>query len=296
MAQATLNELVAICSSNLVDLTADGRDLALAVTKEGMDLLMDRLELSEVDLLQVAMSTGTLLDETLKRQLLFGLLIHRGGLVVIKENGVIIAPIPEISLGPSVVGGEISFLEEFGEDIRRDPPDLPSFCQLKGVCGGLPVHELLHFLLHKLTTLSSEDSLLGSFRLKSYTSVVNKLFYRGKPLTDLLAATVGTDAALRRLKKELVDERGAVPVDEDDTVNGNGDLTYRFVRILQVRLEGVARPFTLPIYYEVIRTRHVTADCHKSYELRRLECELGKGQKNTMRCTGFTIEPISLSG
>jgi hypothetical protein len=217
----------------------------------------------------------------------------------VKEDGVIIAPVPEVSIHtatPHSLMGKVSFLDEFGPETPQDPPDLEYFCHLKGVCGGRSVRELVDFILQKLLSLPVEESLLKQpFRQKSSSSAINKMFYRGKSLTDLLATTVGTNSGLARVKKEL-SQRGAISVDEDQRVNGNGDLTYRFVRILRVELEleGSPQPcsFTFPVYYEVIKTRHVTPVPHKEYELTRLKFNLDKGQRIMLRLTGFTMEPL----
>jgi hypothetical protein len=292
-----VRKVLSICSSNLIEITSDGGGhRACAVTGKGIKELY-RQGLSDVDLLEIAMTAGSQSDDMAKRQLLFGLLrMREEGLCVVKENGVIIAPVTEISLHPGAeIRGTVSFLTEFGSDIRQDPPDLTTFCQLKGTCGGRPAHELVQFLLHKLTALPVEESLSDSFRLKSYSSVINKLFYRGKPLTDLFATTVGTDAALRWMKDQL-NKKGAIPVDEEDTVNGNGDLTYRYVRILQVELKGSCRPFTIPIHYEIIRTRHMSPVSHKVYEWTRLKFGLESGPKNFLKRSGFTIESSCSDG
>jgi hypothetical protein len=286
-------EVLEICSSNLIEITTDGSSVAFAVAKIGIDQLMTRTGLNEVELLEIVMTPDSQIDDTTKRQLLFGLLLFRGGLKVIKEDGLIMAPVPEISLGSSdmYVRGEIVFLDEFGPEIPHDPPDLAKFCEMKNVCGGR-VRQLIQFLLQKLSTLPVDESLLDFFRVKSYSSMTNKLFYRGKYLTDLFATTVRTDAEFNALKKKLVNEKGAILVDEQYRVNGNGDLTYRFVRILQIQLEGASHHFTFPVYYEVIWTRHMTPICHKIYEWERLESKLGLGQINTLRRGGFTIESL----
>jgi hypothetical protein len=301
-----MHDLVSICSLNLTDAKAHG---ALAVTQMGIDQLETDLGLSEGDLFQLAMASRSPLDESLQRQLLFGLLMRRGGLVLImeanltveatssdpptliKEDRMIIAPVPEISFDPaSLGGGEVSFLDNFGPQISHDPPDLEYFCFLKNKCGGHPVHQLLKFILHKLRSLPVEDSLLGQpFRLKSYSSTINKLFYRGKPLTDLLAATVGTDDERQQLTKEL-SQRGAMRL--DSRVTGNNDIAYLFVRILQVKLEGSPQPhsFTLPVYYKVIKTHYTFHEPPELYELNRLNYNLTKGQMNMLRLTSFTLE------
>jgi hypothetical protein len=290
-------DLLEICSLHLTQISAEGVHAhpVFAVTNEGIDLLLSPDGVDEVALLQVAMTACSQIDDTVKRQLLFGLLLPRE-LTLIKEDGTIIAPIPEIALGSAPeLRGDVAFLAESGPDIQ--PPDSQSICLLRGICGGRPVHQLIRFILDQLLALPADESLLGHpfhFRLKSYSSVMNKLFYRGKTLTDLLAATVGTDADLSSLKRRL-SGKGAVLVGQENCLNGNGDLSNRYVRILRVSLEGCSS-FDLPVYYEVILTRHTTHVSHKQYEWNRLKCRLDLGQRSALRRNGFTLEMIVRPG
>lgn len=287
-----------ICSEHLLEIASEQGNLVHAVSMEELRHLMENLgdggrRLSEVGLLQVAMTKDPRVDISLKRQLLYGLLLPRG-LTVIKEDGYIIAPSPEIPIEDSGVPlGQVMFLEEFGREVSIDPPDLADFCQLKGK-SNLRVHQLLQFLLSKLADLDSTQSLLGAdtFPLKSYSSVINKLFFRGKKLKDLFAATVLTYPALETLQAQL-DDKGAIRLEENDRLNGNGDQVYRYVRILQVELEGRS-PFTVPICYEIVHHSFETPVPHEQYELDRLTCSIGKGKRNTLNRMGFTVETYHL--
>jgi hypothetical protein len=277
-----------ICSSNLIQISADREGPVFAVTAEGMDLLMIRHRLSKKFLHQLVMSPSLAIDDTLKRQLLFGLLMRRGWLTLIKEDGVIVAPLPEISLPPpssDQIRGEVSFRERFDPMTSHHPPDLWTFCELKRASGH-PVHQLIPFLLEKLMALL-EESLLDSFQLKSYSSVTNTLFYQGEPLTDLFTATVETVAGLSALIDRLTD-KGAIQIQVDQ--DPNGDSLLHYVRALTVTLEG--SPFTLPISYELIYTPHRSPVPRKD-ELKRLKLNLAEDQRDRLVHKGFTIEPIS---
>jgi hypothetical protein len=150
---------------------------------------------------------------------------------------------------------------------------------------------LVQFLLHKLKSV--EDSLLDQpFRLKSYSSTINKLFYRGKPSTDLLAATVETDVELKQLKKEL-SQRGAMRLDEENMLNVNNDPTYRYARILQLTFDGSPTQ-TVPIYYEVVVTNFNTHASHKEYELGCMKYGLSKGQQNTWKIVASKLRKFAL--
>jgi hypothetical protein len=268
----------------------------LAVSCAGVGKLLS-LGSSEVTLLGLTMSPSSMIDGVLKRQLLFGLLMHRGELVLVREDGEVVAPVPELSPGPSSeIKGKISFLKQL-DPIRpppRDAPTLEQVCEWKGTCQGVAAHRLIHFLLQKLADLSAEEATLSSFRLKSYSSVMNKLFYRGKALSDLFAATVQTDGHLILLKQSLTDE-GATSVYENNIHNGNSELSYRYVRILQVELEG-SPSFTFPVHYEIIMAKGMTpAVPHKQYQLERLRYDLNDGFENTLGVKGFTLEKLMVN-
>lgn len=251
--------------------------------------------LDNVGLLQVAMTTDPRVGNTIKRHLLYGLLLPRG-LTVIKEDGKIMAPSPELHMGDTNLPvGSVTFLEVFGRDVSIVPPDLSSFCHLKGK-SNLPVHQFLQFLLHQLNCLDSKESLLGDgyFRLKSYSSVINKLFFRGKKLKDLFATQVMTYSALEKLKA-LLSAKGAIPLDEDNQLSGNGDFIFRYVRILLIELDGRS-PFTVPIYYEIAYHSFETPVPHETYEYERLRYSLTRGDENLLVRMGFTVENINHEG
>jgi hypothetical protein len=279
-----------ICSANLIPITTEGNLTTFAVSEDGLQLLLHQTGLDEIPaLLQFAMNKNDQIDDLTKTRLLFGLLLRKGGLRVIKEDGKIIAPVAEIYIGATPLVGQVSFPHEIIDPTDKD--NLQSVCQLKTQCAGRRAHQLIQFILHKLPTLPVEETLLGPFRLKSYSSVINKLFYRGKDLTDLLAATVANETDLKALRKKL-NKLGATIVGQVEK-NGNGDLTYRFVRILRVELEG-SPAFDFPVYYEVVKLHHNTPVPHNQYEWTRLEFVLERGDLNMLRETGFTVESIKL--
>jgi hypothetical protein len=280
---SVVEELVGICSSNLIQISTDKEGPVFAVTAEGVDLLMIRLGLSEAELHQTAMLPTLAIDDTLKRQLLFGLLMRRGWLTLIKEDGVIVAPLPEISLPPSShFRGKVSFRERYDLGTSHGTPNLRAFCRKRI----RPVHQLIHFLLEKLMALPVEESLLDSFQLKSYSSVTNTLFCRGESLTDFFTATVETEDGLSALRGRLTD-KGAIQVGQDP----NGDSSLHYVRALGVTREG-SLLFTLPISYELIYTPRWTPVSRKD-ELKRLKLNLAEDQRDRLVRKGFTIEPIS---
>jgi hypothetical protein len=268
----------------------DGRDppqATFAVTEQGLNLLFSRTNLNEVALLHFAMTQSDGIDDLLKTRLLFGLLLRKGTLRLIKEDGIIIAPVPEVSMTVPLLVGAVSFLDDIVK-ISKIAPNLQYLCRLKGQRKGRRADQLIQFILHQLTSLPAEDTLLGhGFRLKSYSSVMNKLFYRGKSLTDLFAATVDNESELETLISQL-DDKGGVMMGEPEDVNGNGDLTYRYVRILRVVLqESPPSPFNFPVYYEVIKTNHFTPASHEQYEW---VSNLKNGTQSQLGMTGFTVE------
>lgn len=260
--------LLQICNDEVIQLRGDVR----AVSVDGLRLLKmqlctSRLELDDVGLLQVAMSQGALLENELKRRLLFGLLLPRG-LTVVKENGIVIAPTPEIEIQctHSIVA---KFISKLDRNLRRAPPDLATICQWKHTCN-IPVHQLVTAILQALLDLPSEESLANEFRVKSYSSIMNKLFYRGKNLSDFLATTVTSELAYLELKNRL-ESRGAilVPLHEEDHTNGNNCVFYRYVRFLMVSI-GSCSPFSVPVYYEIVLTNFCTPRAHEIYAFDRL--------------------------
>ena len=114
---------------------------------------------------------------------------------------------------------------------------------------------------------------------------MNKLFYRGKDLTDLFATTFHTDKQFKELKTKLM---GLGAMEHSRDTNGNDCLVSRYVRILQVELNG--HSFYFPVYYELVRERYKTPVPHEYYELSRLECTLVDGQRNQLVRDGFSLE------
>ena len=262
LSSSALEEDSNFLTRSLIEIISDGGNSALVVS---IQELHKCIEINDIDLLQIAMKPNTQIDETLRAQLLLGLLRQRkNGLTLLKEDLIVIAPIPEIAI-PIISEGTISYLRVADPDIPDDPPDLYSLCRSKRLCHA-PVHRIIGFILDKLKSLPSTDSLIDSFRLKSYSSVMNKLFYRGKDLTDLFATTFHSDEEFKNLKTAL-SGKGAMERSLD--TNGNGCRVYRYVRILQVELNG--HSFHFPVYYELVRERYKTSVPHEHYELSRLE-------------------------
>lgn len=286
--------LARICSEHLIEVKS-GINSVVVVSQDGLSRLKEFFSDSthhEVGILQIAMTKDPRIDNSLKKQLLYGLLLP-GGLTLIKEDKTIIAPTPEIPIdASSIPRGSIHFLEDIDPEIFIDPPDLSYICKLKRE-SNLYVHQLLQFILYHLTQLPPSETLLGdgtngTFRLKSYSSAINKFFFRGKKVKDFFAATVLTNSSLETLTAEL-DNKGAIPWYEADILNGSGDQVYRYVRVLQVELEG-RNPFTIPIFYEIAYSSFKTPVPHDQYELNRLRFSVGKGQQNYLKRMGFGIE------
>jgi hypothetical protein len=75
-----------------------------------------------------------------------------------------------------------------------------------------------------------------------------------------LATTVANDDELKALRRKL-NQLGATMSGKVEK-NDNGDLTYRFVRILRVELEGSPPAFDFPVFYEVTKLCHNTPVPH----------------------------------
>ena len=158
------DDLKNICDRHLVAVAHEGaRDNpqpAFAVSGEGLTALRQMVTVAttttraadhnqddlDVCLLRIAMTPHPRIDDTLRRQLFFGLLWQRpGGLTVLKEDRTIIAPIPEISIPPTMCEGSVSFLPRFGRGIPTEAPDLSSLCEVKRLFG-IPVHVIIGFI------------------------------------------------------------------------------------------------------------------------------------------------------
>lgn len=264
----------------MIPLTSDGESTAFAVSQEGLALLMENLgdrcnRLDEVGLLQVAMTKDRRIADNVKQQLLFGLLLSRR-LIVIKEDGVVISPVPEIRILTFQVS--TTFIPP---PLLEPAPDLSTICHWKQLCPGVPAHHIVWLILESLN--DSND--LKEFRLKSYSSVMNKLFYRGGDLSDLFATTV-TVTSYRDLKKKLL---GKQVIAYESTVNGNGCQVYRYQRGVAVSIDGIR--FNFSAFYEVVVDNHRTPNAHEIYELNRLHCGIAD-YSVTLRAYGFDIEEV----
>jgi hypothetical protein len=287
--RVNINELKKICLENSQELPLPS---TFAVSAIGLNLLRVGgcgSDLDDVGLLQIAMTTDPQVPDDLKRNLLFGLLLSRG-LRVIREKCVIVAPLPELGIPVVTLRGSVSFLEDVDEHIPTDAPDITSLCPNK-FC---PIYQQIAFILSELKSMPLEESFRDSFRLKTYSSVMNKLFYRGKELSDLFAHTFLADSLSQvyTLKQRLLMKGAMLVREEGRNVNGIGRLVYRFVRILLVHLVGY-NPFTFPVYYELARESHQTFVPHEQYEWARLEYGLQPGQTNIFKRTGFTVDELS---
>jgi hypothetical protein len=99
-----------ICSANLIPITTEGDLATFAVSENGLQLLLHQTGLDEIPaLLQFAMSKDDQIDDLTKTRLLFGLLLRRGGLRVIKEDGKIIAPVAELCIVAAPLVGHVFF-------------------------------------------------------------------------------------------------------------------------------------------------------------------------------------------
>ena len=123
-----LQQLLEICATHLIELLPNGTQgqgtrPIIVVSAEGLNHLR-ALGFDDMTLLGLVKSPDTQIDDTLKKQLLYGLLLQREGrLSVLEEDGrIIIAPLPEISI-PALVEGSISFLDDINLNI-----DTRSFC------------------------------------------------------------------------------------------------------------------------------------------------------------------------
>lgn len=280
-----------VCSGHSATLQLNQRESVPALTSEGFQVLMKFVDvngnsLDEVGILQIAMTPDPRIDDLLKRTLLFGLLLRRG-LQIIHEDGVIVAPAHNLKF-PTYPEGTVAFQSRVGRDVRKDAPDITTFCKLKEELD-IPVHQIVSFILMKLKECDTEESRIQGFRLKSYSSVMNKLLYRGKSLKDLFAITI-SDVELEPLKNLLL-QLGALHRSEDD-VNGVGCLVYRFVRILTITISGKSVNF--PVYYEVVKKNYETALVpHEQYQLNRLKFSLFDGHMNQLEDSGFRFsEPV----
>jgi hypothetical protein len=263
-----------ICSSHLIQIITnqgveltDGENRSLAVSIDGVNELMNLLKMGTDDIfIHLVGSTDSPLDDNLKKALLYGLLMKRGRFMVIKEGKNIIAPIlePKSTAFPQL-SGVISFYKE-SIAVPSSPWNLENFCQWIRV--GISSNQLVECLLRSLSEAPKEETLIESFRLKPHSSVVNKLFFRGKRLTDLFAATVSD---LTSLADQLL-KKGAFLAHTKNDPNGNGEITVRYVRMVHVVVEGGEGvvQFNFPVYYEIVQSRLAPAIPHEIDEWNRI--------------------------
>lgn len=284
-------DIYRICSENLIHYPLESGGIEFAISEDGLSLLENIGEsnhkLGRIDLLQLIMAIDDRLTTVLKRQLLFGLLLSsRSGLYLVKEDGIIIAPSPEI-LVACPLRGEIRFRDRITSAVPTEPPDLESLCGVK-VTGVIPVREIVWFILTMLKSLDPQESLSTTFRLKSYSSVMNKLFYRGKRLTDLFATS--DEASNVVALQDMMKEKGAMNVSShQDYLNGNNCVVYRYVRILDVTIFNPSSIYVQPhsfsfcVYYEIVTKNQHARVPHQQYELERLEFGVSPGSQNNYR-------------
>lgn len=287
-----IHDILRICSTNLIQFQMSG-SLGYVISETGL-LMLEQLGDSEnrlhrIGVLQLVMTTDTRVPDLVKRQILFGLLLQsRSGLTILKEHDQIIVPAPQLEI-KSTLEGSIRFRSTVTSPIRKVPPDLEYFCLIKS---DIPAYEIIWFLLSKLESLDASDSLLGTFRLKSYPSIMNKLFYRGGRLTDLFAATVDSPGLVDL--QETMKAKCAMDASEvqEDFLNGNNCVVYRYVRVLDVdiRKDSSKLSFSFSVYYEIVSRNNKARVPHEQYELDRLEFGVKSGSLGMCSQHGFSLE------
>lgn len=281
-------DLLTLISEYLVEIAIRGQIYSVV----GIGDLLANLRannnlLTEVDLLSLLTSGNLDLEASLRQSLFFGLLLPMG-LTVIFEDGFLIAPTLQDQYSHTIVGSA-TFMRRIDDQIPDHSPNVASFCEWIGnLPRGYRIHTLIAFIHDQLTQLrESEVSELARFRLKSYSSIINKLFYRGKSLKDLFAITVQSQTEADVIKGALENDYGYLSKTYRDYTNNNGCLTYRYIRILILTIENETIHF--PVYYEIVVDNLVTPRSHKIYELDRLRCELAPGQIAILARTSFDL-------
>lgn len=245
---------------------------------------------SSVKLLCLVMSEETTLDTATRQKLFFGLLLPMG-LTLVKEDGFLLAPIFEMPHSHSL-NGSVRFKSQVSEDIPDQSPRVACFCRWVGKPPQYRIHELVAFIREQLYQLQQDgDVRLKCFRLKSYSSIINKIFYRGKKLTDLFATTVSSQGKADELRLILEHAGGYLAREYGKFTNANGCLVYRYIRILIVTIDQ--QEIFFPVYYEItIANSIIIPRPHEEYELDRLRCQLNLGQINLLLKTKFTLERV----
>lgn len=278
---------------HVINLTVSEDSTVSAISAEGLELMRtidDKLD--RVSLL-LSMTNDNRIDENFKLELFYGLLFDLEGLTIVKENGQIIAPTPELKITVPIPRGSIEFLVKVRGDVLTQAPDISFFCHRKAECR-YSVREIICFLLHELRNLPPEETLMTVFRMKSYSSVINNLLYRGKGLSDLFATTI-LDSDYNELIRKI-ESRGGMCVHErqEKQINGNRCIVSRYVRILKIQFENSQDYFFCPIYYEIVLDNLMPpAVSHQQYELERLKFKLSAGAQNLIQQKGFTIHQCS---
>lgn len=278
-------------------------------------------QLGKIGLLQIAMSTTQRIDQLRRRHLLYGLLFQEG-LTFILEGNEIIAPMHEKER-KIIARGNILFQNTSTNmniatpvpgsvpvPVIMPPPDLFYFCQMKNSTN-IPITNIIGFVLKELHKL--DNSIDSLFRLKSYASVMNKLFYRGKELSDLYAATAKSHEKLTSLITLMEQQYGGTFVSR--TRNGNQCDVIRYFRVLKIRLidqqasteeddedtttgsgssNRNCHEFLFPVYYEIVYETSATRISHEEFEYKRLKYDLNDEKRRVLSDNGFTIIPIGV--
>lgn len=252
------------------------------------EVLTEYRNIGEVGLLQIAMSSESRVSDSLRKQILYGLLLSRS-LTFVLEGNEILAPCHEITRD-RIAGGKIVFL---ASSIILPAPNLSYFCNLK-LLTRIPIADLVGFLLEELR--KHPDSLCGTFRMKSYASIINKLFYRAKDISDLFAATARTHDQLSGLIN-LINKCGGRF--HSRSHNGNHCEVMKYVRSVQMTLTNPisdtdpsqprVHQVTIPIYYEIVYETVAMTVAHEAYELKRLDFKLNQEERSILETAKFSL-------
>lgn len=263
---------------------------------------MTRLNLADNIVLQIAMTNDTRIKSSLKRSLLYGLLFKKNSsLTMIEEGQSLIAPSTDLRRQAAKYHGHLSFNENNNSGMIPPPPGIEYFCDLKGRHSIPEISQIIMLIISTLKLLKSEETLGHLFRIKSRSSILNKLFFRGKDLSDFYAATATTFDEMEDLISKL--ESCGAKHCPPNTVNGNGCPVIRYVRMLTVtilenrnqaqEMEQVRYEFQFPVYYEIVYRISPDRSPHDIFELTRLNCGLTPEKRDLLEEHGFTIHEFS---
>lgn len=273
----------------MIPVSTDGRGPVYAVSVDGLEHLIENLRDGDIrlgitELFQVALTNDCRIAEILKQQLLFGLLRRFGGLILVKEDGVVIAPIPEIQIHTS---HEVrtSFTDLLSGSLIPAPPDVSTVCEWKQLCGGIPVHHIVWLILESLKANNDMEE----FHLKSYSGVMNKLFYHGKKLTDLFSTTITQDRYPQLVRNLL--EIGVMSLSaENESYSIDDFAVHRFCRVVMVSINQVH--FQFPAFYQVVVKNSLPRTSSSAdYEVRRFRCGIHR-YHHALEMAGFNIEEV----